>query len=444
MSSESEFVEFKKTTAELNSAMESVSSMLNKHGMGKIYFGIKNDGTPYKFQITDSTLRDISRKVFESIKPQIYPEIKIEEYMGVDVIVLSFEGKEQPYSAFGKYYIRVADEDRELSPSELRKIMIGKEYEENWGSKPSELTIDDVDQITLDLFKEKAIECGRLPNVNYDNLTLLKKLNLITNNHLNNAGKMLFSKTGPIVLKMAVFATDQKITFLDIKREEGNIFQLIEKAMRYVIDNIRWRVEITGESIHRKEIPEVPISALREVIVNSFAHARYEYPIQHEIDIFSNRISISNPGSFANDYKPEDFAYNTLSSVLRNELIAKTLYLCKDVESFGTGLKKVYSICNEQNVVVDYTNEENFFVFNFYREDRNVVTNVVTNVVLTKNEKMVLSMLQDNPRLSALDISAMMGKTSRTIQRVLDSLKNKGLIKREGSNKNGFWKVLSK
>ena len=35
-------------------------------------------------------------------------------------------------TAFGKYYIRIADEDRELSPSELRKIMIRREYEENW------------------------------------------------------------------------------------------------------------------------------------------------------------------------------------------------------------------------------------------------------------------------------------------------------------------------
>ena len=53
-----------------------------------------------------------------------------------------------------------------------------------------------------------------------------------------------------------------------------------------------------GDGIHRKEIPEIPVDAMREAVINSFAHARYDLPVQH-IDIFSDRISIVNPGSFA-------------------------------------------------------------------------------------------------------------------------------------------------
>lgn len=56
---EDERNEFKKTTSELNEAMTSISSILNKHGAGKIYFGLKNDGTPNKFTIVDSTIRDV-------------------------------------------------------------------------------------------------------------------------------------------------------------------------------------------------------------------------------------------------------------------------------------------------------------------------------------------------------------------------------------------------
>ena len=54
-----------------------------------------------------------------------------------------------------------------------------------------------------------------------------------------------------------------------------------------------------GDGIHRKEIPEIPVDAMREAVINSFAHARYDLPVQHEIDIFSDSISIVNPGSFA-------------------------------------------------------------------------------------------------------------------------------------------------
>ena len=132
---EDEYTEFKKTTGELNEAMVSISSILNKHRQGKVYFGLKNDGKPVRFTITDSTLRDVSRKIFEAIRPQIIPTVTTNVIDGNEVIVVEFQGDDVPYSAFGKYYIRTADEDRELTPAELRKIMVGQEYAENWENK---------------------------------------------------------------------------------------------------------------------------------------------------------------------------------------------------------------------------------------------------------------------------------------------------------------------
>jgi hypothetical protein len=43
---ESEKLEFKKTTAELHEGVISMTAILNKHGGGELYFGIRNDGTP--------------------------------------------------------------------------------------------------------------------------------------------------------------------------------------------------------------------------------------------------------------------------------------------------------------------------------------------------------------------------------------------------------------
>ena len=301
---EDEYTEFKKTTGEVNEAMVSISGILNKHRQGKVYFGLKNDGTPVRFTITDSTLRDVSRKIFESIRPQIIPTVTTDMIDGNEVIVVEFQGDDVPYSAFGKYYIRTADEDRELTPAELRKIMIGQEYAENWENKTSEDTISDVDDKTLESFYRDAVQCGRMPDFGYNKEGILRSLGVLNGDFLTNAGRVLFSNKHPIVLKMAVFATEHKETFLDIAREEGNIFQLIDIAVGYIIKNIRWRVEMEGDGIHRKEIPEIPVDALREAVINSFAHARYDLPVQHEIDIFSNRISIVNPGSFANEFEP--------------------------------------------------------------------------------------------------------------------------------------------
>ena len=70
---ETETLEFKKTTGEMKEAMVSISSILNKHGIGTLYFGVKPSGDIIGQDISESSLRDVSRAVYENIRPQIYP-----------------------------------------------------------------------------------------------------------------------------------------------------------------------------------------------------------------------------------------------------------------------------------------------------------------------------------------------------------------------------------
>lgn len=111
----------------------------------------------------------------------------------------------------------------------------------------------------------------------------MSKLGLYQDGRLTNAGHVLFSNRGPLTLKMAIFATDEKLTFLDIKTVEGNIFSLIKEAQIYLEKNIRWSAEIIDFA--RVETPEIPTQALREIIVNSFAHTQYNSASYHEIRI---------------------------------------------------------------------------------------------------------------------------------------------------------------
>jgi ATP-dependent DNA helicase RecG len=60
---ESETLELKRSTSELKEAVISVSAILNKHGKGEIYFGVRNDGTVVGQQVSEKTLRDISQAI---------------------------------------------------------------------------------------------------------------------------------------------------------------------------------------------------------------------------------------------------------------------------------------------------------------------------------------------------------------------------------------------
>ena len=209
-------------------------------------------------------------------------------------------------------------------------------------------------------------------------------------------------------------------------------------------------MELTGDGIYRNEIPEIPVDALREAIVNGFAHARYDLPVQHEVSVFSNRIAITNPGSFANDFTPDDFYTQDIHSYLRNETIAHTLYLSKGIEAFGSGLKRIYSLCKKQDVSVSYVNNDMDFTFVFSRVDRNAVpsngtingTENDTEIkALTDAENSVIELLMRNPYCTSEDIAESIGKSLRTVKRILSSLKAKKLIERIGSTKTGYWKT---
>ena len=76
----------------------------------------------------------------------------------------------------------------------------------------------------------------------------------------------------------------------------------------------------------------------------------------------------------------------------------------------------------------------------------NVVESVADNVAdaikLSSTEQAILDHLELSPELSATELASLLRKTFRTIQRNINSLKEKGVLKREGSDRSGRWIVL--
>ena len=173
--------------------------------------------------------------------------------------------------------------------------------------------------------------------------------------------------------------------------------------------------------------------------LNSFAHAEYGTSTQHEIDIHPGRVVIYNPGEFPKKFSPEDFATKNLSSIIRNELIAKVLYLCHDIESFGSGFKRVYTLCKEGNIACSYKKTPIGFSFIFLRNVPKDTRNVPH---LSETEKAVFELLKVQPNLTREELSHEVLKTVKTVQRSLDGLKQKGFISRVGTARRGYWEIL--
>ena len=86
------------------------------------------------------------------------------------------------------------------------------------------------------------------------------------------------------------------------------------------------------------------------------------------------------------------------------------------------------------------------FKFVLYRpqlqSDNNVIPGVTLDVTLNGTEMAVLAILKQKPDSSRDEIADKISKTVRTVQRALDSLRDKGYIRRVGSKQAPQWEVL--
>ncbi len=436
---ENEQIELKKSTAELKEAIVSIVSILNKHKKGSLYFGIKNDGSVVGQDVSEKTLRDISEVISNHIEPKIYPQIKKELMNGKKCVRINFYGTNAPYFAFGKAYMRVADEDKQLSASELKRLIIQTAHYA-WESTTSDKKFQDINQETLQKFMDKANEAQRI-NFKFTSVKeTLAKLHLSKEGKLLRAAEILFCDDNTAEIQAAVFAGKDKLTFLDIHQFKGNIFDLKEQAQAYIKEHMNWRANLTGSG--REEIPEVPLRAIEEAVVNSLCHRDYSVRKGNEIAFYKDRIEIFNVGQFPEGKSPEDYIKNGEESILRNPVIANTLFLCKDIEKWGSGLRRISEACALARIKVEFKKTSTGFKVIFLRPEQKSELGVKLGVKLGVNEQKIVNLIEKNNNLTTEELSAQLEISAVSIYKNIKKLKEKGILKRKGSDKSGYWEVM--
>lgn len=368
---EDEQREFKKSTSELKEGVASIAAILNKHGSGELYFGVRKDGEVCGQDVSESTLREVSQAIGNHIEPSIYPMVTHERTSdGKDYVKVAFEGANAPYSCSGKYRIRVADEDVLMRPEELRTQFREAENRINpWDGRVSDKTIADIDEDALRKFVERGQNKGRIPFGYTDAKDVLERLGLLAGDNLLNAAVVLFCPSDYTGLKMGILASHARTDILDLKQEEGVFFDLVDKAEWFIITNTRNRVD-TFTAGASPVYPEIPRDALREGLMNAFAHRDWQTYAAVVVDIYNDAVEIVSPGWFIDGQDPEShLSGESTSSVSRNPLITRTLYRSGDIEAYGTGIKRIKDLCDEEGMRVEYVRTPDGTKLIFHRND---------------------------------------------------------------------------
>ena len=440
---ESETSEFKKSTSELKEAIISIVGILNKHQKGKIIFGIKPNGEIVGQSISEKTLRDISQQISAKIEPKIFPKIYERKIKDKKCISVEFSGKDKPYYAYGRAYMRVADEDKKLSAKELENLILKKNKNKlRWDSEICKGAIlKDIDNTLISRFAELAKKSKRIVIKEKSKELILKKLNLIIKGKITNAGIILFGKNPSKffennLVKCGRFKGVTKKEFIDMKDYNGNLFENVDNAISFLKEHLRISAKIKG--LLREEKWEIPIEALREAIINAMIHRNYFEHGFIYIKMYDSKIVIANPGKLPESLEIADL-YKEHESKPKNPLLAKVFYYAGLIDAWGRGsLNIIEALTNEGLEKPIFEESRGSFRTIFKRSER-------VNGGVNGGVNSLFDYIKNNPGKRVIHFETDLGLAKRTIERWLTQLKKEGKIEFEGSSKTGgYWEVVKK
>jgi len=200
----------------------------------------------------------------------------------------------KPLAVQGRYYRRIGSSNHLMNAAEVSDCYL-KTMQYSWDSyvRP-DTSLDDLDDLRIERFLNRINQRGRI-RLEGSIFDKLRKLNLIKDNLPTNAAMLLFAKE-PLMYDVHAGRLKTPDMILDDRIIRNTLFETVEETMRYIIGHLKVAYEITSETVRestqRREIFEYPLDAVRELVLNAIIHRKYDSPVDIQIKIFDQKITI--------------------------------------------------------------------------------------------------------------------------------------------------------
>lgn len=429
---ENEANEYKQSVSELKDGLISLAAMLNANRKGNLYIGVDDRGmSTNRLKLTNGIERDIKRAFKEHFDPYIVPNIKEISLQSGTAIQIYVSGNDTPYSAYGISKFRVGASNENMPKNKYRQL-IEEEIAKEWESKLSKYSIKDLNNKTFNSYLKSIIRNKRLKLDNKSPSIVLRKLGLLNGNKLLNAGAVMFVDKTNIKCQVAEFNGTNKTNVNHIDEFEGNIIENIDNINAYINRHTIGKT-IMPKSVneHRIEITELPQNALREALFNSFVHKNYVWDkTSNQVGIYWDRVEIFNPGTYISKFSITDYAHGKGISVLRNKLIANAFYRSGDIETWASGIKRIYDECKSRNIRVTFDDKNPIgFTVIFWR---NIPKSQLQNSGFDSITKSIIRYVNDNKSINKIQTMELLNYPERKAKYILAKLVKYGYLKIKG------------
>ncbi len=330
---ESERIEFKSEA--IPNICKSIIAFANTNG-GKLYIGINDDGNISKLTNID----DIYTRITNTIRDAILPDITMFIHYTLDeqgfIIIDIAEGSAKPYYLKAKglkssgVFVRQGASSVPASQEQIRqfiKLSDGDSHEamRSLNQELSFTTAQSIFQTNNIEFAESKYFALGLRNI---------KDNQFTNLALLISEQCLHS------IKVAVFEDNENTKFQAHREFTGSIFQQLENAFAFLMLCNQNPSNFSG--LTRNDNWDYPEAAIREALLNAIIHRDYSYSGSIIINVNKQAIEFISLGGLLPGLSLEDIQLGI--SQPRNAKLAEIFHRLKFIESYGTGIRRIFAL----------------------------------------------------------------------------------------------------
>lgn len=423
---ENRHLEFKEEVPKKSGLMKTIIAFANGSG-GTILIGI-NDKTREIIGVNEDIIQleeRLSNMIFDSIAPAIFPFFSYIHKNDSNILSIKIPpGAHKPYYMKSKgiedgTFIRVGSTNRKADYAwieDLRRqssnISFDTLIEHQMETQQLDLSI-------LKKFLDISQKKMEVKNASFEKLGLAKKSN--GKSHPFIGGALMFSIDYPehyqsYFLKVTRYHDTSMTNIIDTKEFYPPLQSQLEQAYSACKLFVRKRIEI--KSLSRKEEYVIPMSSIRELLINAICHRDYARKGSGiQVHIFSDRLEVISPGVLPGDLTINDIGKGV--SEIRNRLIVKIFREYRYIEQLGSGINRIIDTAKQTEQPLPVFEEVgNFFKVTLY------------NCPEKKDE--LVSFIYEQGEVAVADMIKRFGWHRNTITKKLRQLEQQGKIIKTG------------
>ena len=244
---------------------------------------------------------------------------------------------------------------------------------------------------------------------------------------------------------------------------EGRILEQIQKTVEYLETQVMEHSYLGEDGVFKTD-REYPKFVIQEMVVNSVCHRDYSIKgTEIQIKMFDDRLVFETPGKLPGIVRTDNIRHTHFS---RNPKIAEYLKAYNYVKEFGEGVDR---ICRELTALGVPEPQYNLVAFimkatvcakvlnggqensldnypettqkNYPETTQKLSKNL--HLDLSSTQKDIIEFLIQNPNAGRVEIASQLGNiTEDGVKYNLKVLQEKGVLKRIGPAKGGYWEVI--